>query len=528
MQRGDRTAREPHPDPYAKHINMYPQSNIQHTKNANTQNSNSAPYPIDDMGQSSLPPPVTSSSNVRPPMLMKNTDASMSSLSFHLQNLSVNEQKKESPKSLDPYDVPFQFKDEIQSNPSPQKPQLNAKRIQQEEKIGTSQDAVEYRRLYELIIKDTPTFTPTLQMQWCETLLLYSFKEDFIANYNINAEKLPRTLNSSESIKNQKIFLEHSFKVLTKLIQLKYPQAIYLMGTLYSHQPYLQGIKNKNIVSKNDLKALQYYMKAANLNHSDSCYRTAISFEYQKGTPPTCAKEKCLQMSLQYYELGAQLNSQACMYKLGMAYLYGLEKEPTLYPARDIRLSVSYFQKCNTAQSNYELGKFYEQTTLPIPIQNDLQSQGIIRDSNLALRYYHESATKFNYPLAQWKLGHCYELGELSLPIDAQKSIAWYHKAATPRDSSQKGNPMAMLAISGWYLTGAPGVLKPNYNESFQWLYRSEKISEGKLPRVEFILGSYYANGIGCDRNLNLAKIHFQIAANLGFLRAIEALKRFN
>ena len=387
-----------------------------------------------------------------------------------------------------------------------------------------SPEALAFYQVYKKTIADSLKFTPEIQMQWCETLLEYAFKEDFISQYNINAEKLKRSLRPEEMLKNQKVILEHSFKVLAKLITLKWPPAMYLMGTLYSHQPYLP-IKNKNIVIKNDEKALEYYCKAAKLNNSDACYRAGICFEYQRGTSsldPSPTREQCIKKAFQYYQKGAEVcSNSACMYKLGMSHLYGLNMQKT-----DVLLAIKWFdeaaQKGDSPQTLYELGKIYEFSVLPSEIQNLLFANGVRKDSHLAIKYYQQCAKDFGYPLAQWKLGNCYEFGDLGLPVVAKKSICWYSKAAA---AQPRGNPMAMLSLSGWYLTGAASVLKPNNIEALNWALKSSKCSDGKLARTEFALGFYYEKGIGCEVDLNMAKQYYQRAARMGFRKAIDALR---
>lgn len=382
--------------------------------------------------------------------------------------------------------------------------------------------AVQFYEVYRSTVSDSTNFTHDVQMKWCETLLEYAFDDEFLCHYNINAEKLRRKLRPEESLKNQKVILGHSFRVLTKLVSQKCGPAMYLMGTLYSHQPYLQ-IKNKNIVDRNDKKALEYYCRAAKTNHSDACYRAGVCFEYQRGTPPEeFSREDAMQKAFQYYERGAEIcHNTSCMYKLGMFYLYGLAGQQ--HPLQALHWFKMASEEGNSPQALYELGKIYEFTSLPPQLQSILTRNDIHREPATALKYFHRCAMDSDYPLAQWKLGYCYEFGELQLPVIAKKSIAWYAKAAL---AQPKGNPMAMLALSGWYLTGAPDVLKPNDREAFKWASRACEASEGKLSRAEYALACYYENGIGCHRDLQQARLHFETATKLGHVKAKDRLER--
>lgn len=394
-----------------------------------------------------------------------------------------------------------------------------------------SEEALAFYKVYETIVKDGSLFTPEIQLKWCETLLEYAFKASFITQYNINAEKLSRKLTSEERLKNQRTILEYSLKILSKLISLNYPGALYLMGTLYSHQPYL-NIHVKDILKQNDQKALDYYVKAADLNFPDACYRSGISFEYGRGVKNGMNHTDCLKQALHYYKRGVELcNEVNCMYKLGMHYLQGsyssnkdilLEQDPikALYWFEQATKSTD--SKEISAQALYELGKIYEFDTLSPTLQEILNDNGVARDINKSIQYFHRCASECAYPLAQWKLGYCYEFGLLNFPIMAEKSIAWYAKSAM---NKPRGNSMAMMALSGWYLTGAEGVLKPNDKEAFQWALRASKSSEGRLSRAEYALGFYYQRGIGTQIDMIKAKQHYEKAVELYHPKAAEALR---
>ncbi|SCU85292.1 LADA_0D06700g1_1 [Lachancea dasiensis] len=431
-----------------------------------------------------------------------------------------------------------------------------------------SETAQLFHSVYEATIRDSPKFTPAIQMKWCETLLQYAFIDEFVSNYTINADKLKRTLTSEEALKNQKIILEHALKVLTKLITMDYGPALYLMATFYSHQPYLE-VKMNSVIARNDVKALDYYGRAAALDVSDACFRAGVCYEYQRGTPSDWSRLQSMRKAISYYEKGA-LNSKhvACMYKLGMFCLHGVknENDGALLLPQDVIAAIGWFKRAvrndekmghasgkngasadvkspsssssssslpttvGTAakedlvspQAMYELAKIYEFDNLAPALRDALAAAGVSRNPTLALQYHHRCATCYSYPLAQWRLGQCYEFGHLNLPVVANKSIAWYAKAAMAKP---RGNPMAMMALSGWYLTGVTGVLKPNKHEAFNWARKACLASDGKLARAEYALGFFYENGFGCTVNTDNAIDHYTKAAQAGHQKAQDRLR---
>lgn len=327
--------------------------------------------------------------------------------------------------------------------------------INQEARINKDQGIIdEFLRVYELTIKDYQNFTPEIQIQWCEILIQVSGNAQFISRYTINGEKLSHELNHEQMVRNANIIIEHSMKVVTKLIRLKYGPAYYLMGCLYSHK-YKVPI---TFLDQDDAKALEYYKKGAVLRHSECCYRAGICYEYGKGGAKDTLK------AIEYYKIGAlKCSNYDCMFRLGHVYLYD---------KGDVTESLKWYdmgQLNGSCHACFEMGKLYEFNGLNEDIQNLLLTYGIGRDYKLALTYYYRCATKYDYSLAQWKLGYCYEQGMLGLRVDGLKSLAWYYESVKSKERDKILNVMGILGISGWYITGIPGVLHPNWTLALQW-----------------------------------------------------------
>ncbi|AMD22949.1 HHR180Cp [Eremothecium sinecaudum] len=514
---------------YEGHINMYPPQQQQMNRNPTTgttdiksESNNFLPYAVEDFETRDS----VSSVYVSP------TSASMvhSVPGHELQNLQETPPvpaEAQFPSFTSP-PKSFEFTTHASPNMSHSKEDENDRPLSE-----FSEEALKFYKVYQTTINDALSFTPEIQLAWCEILLEYAFKPNFLSRYSINAKKLKRELTPQEREKNKATLLEHALKVLTKLLKMKYPPAIYLMGTLYSQQPYLD-IDQEAIVPKNDVKALEYYRLAAKLGNADGCYRAGVSYEYGRGVPAGISRRDCLLKAVQYYETGVPLSreqtgSTCSMYKLGIFQLNGLidEETGTVIVGQDVVSAVQWFEKATeneniaSPQALFELAKIYEYDTLPPHIQQNLKSSHIPQDPVMALELYIKCACKCNYPLAQWKLGHCYEFGELNLPFSPAKSLAWYRLAATAKP---RGNAMAMMSLSGWYLTGYPGILLPSDAEAFAWAARAAQAASGRLAKAEYGLGIFYEHGIGCDRDLNKALNHFNRAARLGHRRAIERL----
>jgi TPR repeat protein len=138
----------------------------------------------------------------------------------------------------------------------------------------------------------------------------------------------------------------------------------------------------------------------------------------------------------------------------------------------------------------------------------------IIQDEAYAWELYTKGA-QLGHPPAQFKLGYCYENKCLGCNIDPRKSIAWYSRAA------EQGEPEAELALSGWYLTGAEGILPQSDQEAFLWAQRA---AEKGLAKAEYALGYYFETGVGTACNLSEAKRWYLMAAEQGQKRAMARL----
>jgi uncharacterized protein len=138
----------------------------------------------------------------------------------------------------------------------------------------------------------------------------------------------------------------------------------------------------------------------------------------------------------------------------------------------------------------------------------------IIQDESYALELYHKGAT-LGFPPAQFRLGVCYEYGNLGCEVDPRKSIAWYSRAA------EQGYAEAELSLSGWYLTGAEGILQQSDQEAYLWAL---KAAEQGSAKAEFAVGYYTETGIGTTSNLAEAKKWYFRAAEQGQKRAMARL----
>ncbi|KAJ1557885.1 hypothetical protein HK405_014930 [Cladochytrium tenue] len=273
-----------------------------------------------------------------------------------------------------------------------------------------------------------------------------------------------------------------------------YPEAMFFLAECY-------GNGSLGLTVDHD-KAFSLYLQASKQNHPGATYRSAVCYEVGAGT------KRDHNRAVQFYRKAATLGDTAAMYKYGMVLLGGL-----LGVAKNPREGVTWLKRAanqadaTTPHALHELGILYE-------------GKG---DSNGSIlpdpQYAHDlflKAAQLGYPPSQYKLGLCYEYGHLGLPVDPRRSIAWYTRAA------EQSDPEAELALSGWYLTGAEGVLRQSDTEAYLW---ARKAADKGLAKAEYAVGYYVEHGVGVRADVDDARRWYLRAAAQGNKRAQQRLK---
>lgn len=127
----------------------------------------------------------------------------------------------------------------------------------------------------------------------------------------------------------------------------------------------------------------------------------------------------------------------------------------------------------------------------------------VIRDEAYASQLFHQAA-ELGYKFSQFQLATAYEYGLMGCPVDPRQSIFWYTHAAA------QGEHQSELALSGWYLTGAEGILQQSDTEAYLW---ARKAATSCLAKAEYAMGYYTEVGIGVTANMEDAKRWYWRAA---------------
>lgn len=220
-----------------------------------------------------------------------------------------------------------------------------------------------------------------------------------------------------------------------------------------------------------------------------------------------------LSFTVFHYRKAAMLGDSFAMYKIGTILLQG-----RLGSRSNVREGVLWLKRAaqpvasrsNSESPNalFELAQLYDGTCKTV--QESELTGIVIQDEAYAYTLYLRAA-ELGFPPAQYQLGKAYEHGLLGLPVDPRRSIQFYAMAA------ERSHPEAELALSGWYLTGAEGIVQQSDAHAYQW---ARKAAEKGLPKAEYAVGYYSENGVGVDADKSEALAWYGKAAAKGNKRA--------
>ncbi|KAF2839968.1 hypothetical protein M501DRAFT_933265, partial [Patellaria atrata CBS 101060] len=313
------------------------------------------------------------------------------------------------------------------------------------------------------------------------------------------ADVLTRTMEQRSAAKARERFILDAHKVIKKLVSNGYPDAMFYLADCYG-----QGLLGLAVDNK---EAFKLYQSAAKGGHAQGAYRTAVCCEM--GSEEGGGTHKDPLKAVQWYKRAAALGDVSAMYKMGMILLKGL-----LGQQRNLGDALTWLKRAaeradeDNPHALHELGTLYES-----PVQNDK----IIRDEAYAFSLFKQAAD-LGYKHSQFRVAEAYEHGLFGCPVDARASIAWYSKAAAQEEHNSG------LALSGWYLTGAQGILEQSDTEAYLWA-RKAACANPPLAKAMFAMGYFTETGIGCPRSLEEAKRWYGRAAAYDFPKAKERLE---
>lgn len=297
-------------------------------------------------------------------------------------------------------------------------------------------------------------------------------------------EYVPQT-DQKARIKTRERYVTEAHKSIKRLVSTGYPDAMFFLGDCYS-----QGRLG---LDKDAKEAFSLYQGAAKAGHAQAAFRVAVCCEL--GLEEDGGTKRDLGKAVQWYKRAATLGDTPAMYKTGVIQLKGLLGQP-----KDSGEAVVWLRKAaekadkDNPHALHELALWHEAAS----------GNGKVAGDEAYAKQLFVQAAELGYKFSQYRLGRACEYGLMGCPIDPRLSISWYSKAAVQEEHQSE------LALSGWYLTGAEGVLQQSDTEAYLW---ARKAATAGLAKAEFAMGYFTEVGIGCPPSSEEAKRWYWRAA---------------
>lgn len=372
------------------------------------------------------------------------------------------------------------------------------------------------------------------RLQWMK-MLIVAVQYKLYAYVNIKGD----TIGQDQIGANKQLFVKSSVTHLQKLLKEldgpKLPasydvlaETSYIYGCLLKHE-YVEKFDQDFGIEQNNEEAEHYLLESLQLNPAFFKAHYSLADIYEKrGT------EQDFDRALEHYKESARLGYYRGIYRVALIFLMVPKVRSTNFfkyfrnlseidmQSADIQLSGTDRDELEevVGLALYQLGRIYEGI-----YPGDLTAESEFVQASLelapvnyakALSYYNRGA-KHHCLLAQVKLGHVYENGDLNRQKNASKSIQWFIKASTS-PLKFKRHPEAMLGISRWFTTGSNGESKhiptADPGRAVEWCDRACK--EFQFAEAYFNMGLFAQQGLAGGN----PEDWFAEAAKLGYVAA--------
>ena len=199
-------------------------------------------------------------------------------------------------------------------------------------------------------------------------------------------------------------------------------------------------------VSKDDKKAFEWYLKAA--NHDLERAMVSVGISYKEGI----GVNKNDELAFEWFERATDKEYLPAQFELGACYLEGVGATPNK------RVAFMWIDKA--LEGGYTKAETYVGDCY-------LNGFGVLKDSLRAKALYEKAAAK-NSGYAQYKLGEMYASNGLTIDKDEVKAAKWFEKAAA------NGQSDAEYMLGHYYAFGHGGK-KINLDKAHDLFIKSAK-----------------------------------------------------
>lgn len=278
-------------------------------------------------------------------------------------------------------------------------------------------------------------------------------------------------------------------KVITQLAEDGHLEAQRHLGMIYAKG---QG------VDRHDVKAIQWYEKAAIQNDAKAQRQLGVMYEKGLGVSKDAIKAK------DWYEKAAEQEDASAQVLLGLMYEEGREGI-----SKNLVKAKEWYEKAADQGEIHAatlLGRMYEEGEDNFP-----------QDYVKAHDWYKKAAQKGEAD-AQYQLGIFYLLGQ-GVHKDAKKAVQWFEKAAL--DSTYYQNKLGDFYHHG----DAKAFIEPQYAKAREWY---EKAASKEHIISQLTLAKMYEKGAGIRQDKEKAKEWYGRACDQGKKHGCDDYRRLN
>ncbi|KAJ4227275.1 hypothetical protein NW759_004645 [Fusarium solani] len=321
---------------------------------------------------------------------------------------------------------------------------------------------------------------PEMQLVWARDVLAWA----------MTAEKVRRREPVTQPIPDTERQLRTSaLDIMEFLAQQDHPEALYHEGKWLELGQFGRAVDIE--------QALDRYRRAADGGSGRAHYRLGKLYQREWDDWET---------ALKHYEKGEGLGDAAASLHLAFRYLHSSHFEEP-----DIEKGLALLkQSADNADEDAPQGAY----VYGLAILGDLpglviHESFLPKDTSMAFMYIEKSAY-IGYSKAQWRVGVAYETGTLGCPVDAAKSIHYFHLAA------RQGWGTAAYDLSRWFLpgTGRVALVVPDPALSFKFAQWGASEDDGGS---KYMMGYHYETGTYVLEDIDEARKWYERASHHGW-----------
>ncbi|RSL67720.1 hypothetical protein CEP54_003102 [Fusarium duplospermum] len=299
---------------------------------------------------------------------------------------------------------------------------------------------------------------PGMQLAWARDVLVWEMTAEKVRLRESEPRQVPDTEQQLRT---------SALDIIVFLAQQGHPEALYHEGKWLELGQFGRTVDIE--------RALDRYHRAADGGLGRAHYRLGKLYQQEWDDWETAFK---------HYEKGEELGDAAASFHLAFRYLHGSHfEEPDLEKGLALLK-----QSGDNADEDAPQGAYVYALALLGNLPGFAFAESLLpTDTSMAFMYLEKSAY-MGYSKAQWRMGVAYETGTLSCPVDAARSIHYYHLAA------RQGWGTAAYDLSRWFLpgTGKEDQVVPDPALSFKFAQWGAFEEDGGS---KYMMGWHYETG---------------------------------